>query len=74
MRRVTRRAGIAQRDPAPGPLSGHDGGVSAVTISGWHGRPVIVTAGYDYALRLWDLDSGDLLLGPSPASTTSYAQ
>ena len=32
-------------EPALGPLTGHDGGVTAVAVGERHGRPVIVSGG-----------------------------
>ena len=51
--------------PHPHYIAGrHDGGVSAVAVGERHGRPVIVSGGGDGTVRVWDLDSGEPVLGP----------
>ena len=38
--------------------------VSAVAVGERHGRPVIVSGSYDGTVRVWDLASGQPVLGP----------
>jgi WD40 repeat protein len=55
------------REPRPRPhyIAGrHNGGVQAVAIGVRRGRPVVVSGGLDRTVRVWDLDSGELVLGP----------
>lgn len=47
----------------PGPLS-QDGAVHAVAVGKRGGQPVIVSGGWDGMVRVWDMDSGELVLGP----------
>ena len=42
----------------------HDGGVYAVAVGEWQGRPVVVSGGYDRTVRVWDLESGEPVLSP----------
>ena len=51
-------------EPVLGPLTGHDGNVSAVAVAERHGRPVIVSGSYDRTVRVWDLESDEPVLGP----------
>jgi WD40 repeat protein len=39
------------------PLTGHTESVTAVAAAQLHGRPVIISGGYD-TIRVWDLASG----------------
>ena len=51
--------------PHPHYIAGrHDGAVYAVAVGERHGRPVIVSGGGDGTVRVWDLDSGEPVLGP----------
>jgi WD40 repeat protein len=40
--------------PVGGPLTGHQGGVRAVTVGELNGRPVIVSGGDDGTVRIWE--------------------
>ena len=58
-------------EPVLGPLTGHDHGVNAVAVGERRGRPVIVSADgvsvygmADGTVRVWDLESGEPVLGP----------
>jgi WD40 repeat protein len=42
----------------------HDGWVNAVAVGQRHDRPVIISGGADETVRVWDLESGELVLGP----------
>ena len=46
------------------PAHDHDGAVQAVAVGQRQGRPVIISGGGDRAVRVWDLDSGEPVLGP----------
>ena len=51
--------------PTPHYIVGrHDNAVSAVVVGERHGRPVIVSSSYDQTVRVWDLESGEPVLGP----------
>jgi WD40 repeat protein len=41
-------------------LDGHDGQVTAVAHTSINGQPVVVTAGVDSTVRVWDLNTGSL--------------
>ena len=57
-------------EPVLGPLIGHhdeiesNGWVTAVAVGQRQGRPVIVSGSYDQTVRVWDLDTGEPVLGP----------
>ena len=52
-----------------GPLTGHHGEVNAVAVGERNGRPVIVSGGIDRTVRVWDLESGEPVLGPLTGHT-----
>jgi len=55
------------RGPRPHPhyITGrHDGPVRAVTVGVRNGQPVIISGSDDGTVRVWDLESGALTLGP----------
>ena len=58
-------------EPVVGPLTSHHGAVSAVTVGERNGRPVIISASSSQGrylrtcgLWVWDLESGEWVLGP----------
>ena len=63
----------ANPNPKPQELTRHDGQVTAVAISASAERPVVVTAGEDRTVRVWDLMSSAPLLDPMPVPGTVRA-
>ena len=70
--RTVRVWDLESDEPVLGPLTGHNDNVSAVAV-GWvsavavaerRGRPVIVSGSSDDTVRVWDLESGEPVLGP----------
>lgn len=61
-----RKWGLLGADPGPPRLTGHEGDVTAVAVAGLAERPVIVTAGEDRTVRVWDLMSSALITDPMP--------
>lgn len=55
------RAGHPPRD-----FVGHEGTVTAVAIGGEARRPVVVTAGEDHTVRVWDLETAAPVAAPLP--------
>ena len=72
---IVRKLDLFGADPNPKPqeLTRHDGQVTAVAISASAERPVVVTAGEDRTVRVWDLTSSALLLDPMPVPGTVRA-
>ena len=54
-------------------MTGHNGPVTAVAISGSSERQVVVTASEDRTVRVWDLVSSAPLLDPMPIPGTVRA-
>jgi WD40 repeat protein len=63
---VVRKWGLLGADPGPPRLTGHEGPVTAVAIAGPAERPVVVTAGEDRTVRVWDLMSSEPVVDPMP--------
>lgn len=70
---VVRKWGLLGADPGPPRLAGHEGPVTAVAIAGPAERPVVVTAGEDRTVRVWDLMSSAPIVDPMPVPGTVRA-
>lgn len=70
---IVRKWGLLGADPGPPRLTGHEGPVTAVAIAGPAERPVVVTAGEDRTVRVWDLMSSAPIVDPMPVPGTVRA-
>ena len=56
---------ICGQQPHPHYVAGrHEGGVDALAVAERQDRPVIISGGLNGSVQVWDLESGDLVLGP----------
>jgi hypothetical protein len=63
---VVRKWGLLGADPGPPLLAGHERPVTAVAVGGAVERPVVITAGEDRTVRVWDLLSSTQVVDPMP--------
>ena len=54
---------LSGRPSAGKPILGRTGAVAQVAAATASGREVIIAAGYDRVIRIWDTDAGDLQSG-----------